>query len=312
MFTNRHAVEGYQGAIRRFENFGSTAKLHYGVEVLQDSIESNNLGYHSRARGAGYVALDVRALKRFSFNVGLRDEIYGSANHQLSPGASAGFWLSRTWKLRAGASRAFRLPTYTDLYYHDPANVGSPNLRPESAWSYEGGVDWSPSTRIHAEATLFERRERDGIDYVRYSANDIWRATNFSRLNFTGVETSVRTTVAAIHDLELQYTGLHGASAAFANAFSKYSFNYPIHSGVASWQARWRHGILTRTRVGALERYGRDPYAVVDFYAASTRGRFHPFLQLGNLTDTAYQEIFGVAMPGRSVVGGVEFVWRRN
>ena len=70
-------------------------------------------------------------------------------------------------KLRASASRAFRVPSYTDLYYHDPANLGNPNLRPERAWTYETGVDWVPSARLRGGLTVFERRERDGIDYYR-------------------------------------------------------------------------------------------------------------------------------------------------
>ena len=52
---------------------------------------------------------------------------------------AAGAWLTSGIKIRASVSRAFRLPTFTDLYYHDPANRGSPDLRPESAWSYEAG-----------------------------------------------------------------------------------------------------------------------------------------------------------------------------
>ena len=95
--------------------------------MYRDSIVSNNLGAHGRTRSAPYVALDVRALRRFSFSIGLRDEIYGSFNHELSPSIAAGFWLAPAFKLRGSVSRAFRLPTYTDLYYHDPANVGSPN-----------------------------------------------------------------------------------------------------------------------------------------------------------------------------------------
>jgi iron complex outermembrane receptor protein len=65
-------------------------------------------------------------------------------------------------------------------------------------------------------------------------------------------------------------------------------------------------GISARTRVGALQRLERDTYAIWDVYVAETRGRFHPFLQLTNLTSTMYQEIRGVPMPSRGVVGGVE------
>jgi iron complex outermembrane receptor protein len=33
-------------------------------------------------------------------------------------------------------------------------------------------------------------------------------------------------------------------------------------------------------------------------------GRLRPFLRFGNLANTGYQEIAGVAMPGRSITGG--------
>jgi hypothetical protein len=33
-----------------------------------------------------------------------------------------------------------------------------------------------------------------------------------------------------------------------------------------------------------------------------------PYLRLANLSNTGYQEIVGVAMPGRSITGGVRFV----
>ena len=306
VFTNRHAVDGFQAALRRRETSGQNVKLFYGAEFYHDSIVSNNLGAHSRARTAPYVAIDIRALRRFSFSAGVRDEIYGSSNHEVSPSFAAGFWLSSALKLRASVSRAFRLPTYTDLYYHDPANVGSPNLRPERAWSYEGGVDWNAGGKLRAAATVFQRRERDGIDYVRRSPNDIWRATNFQSLAFTGVEAEVTLRPSATHELSWQYTGLRGAQSGLNNQESKYVFNYPVHSGVVTWQAALPHSLIARTRVGALERYQRDPYATWDIYAAYNGARIRPFLQLANVTGTSYQEIPGIVMPGRSVIGGLE------
>jgi iron complex outermembrane receptor protein len=63
-----------------------------------------------------------------------------------------------------------------------------------------------------------------------------------------------------------------------------------------------------RSRVGVIQRLERDPYGLWDVYLAYNRGRVHPFLQFSNLTNTVYQEIEGVAMPKRSIVGGVEIV----
>ena len=308
VFTNRHAVESYQGSFRRWEPLGRNSKLHYGVEGLHDAIDSNNLGHHTRARGAGYLATDLRLWNRVSLTLGGRLESYGSANTQFNPTVALGIWLDAGLKLRGSVSRAFRLPTFTDLYYHDPANRGSPSLRPESAWSYEGGLDWNRGGNVRAEITLFHRREKDGIDYVRGSPDDVWRATNFQRLQFTGLEAGVTTIVARGHRLDFRYTGLHGAQDRIPGVASRYVFNYPRHSGAATWQAALPAGLVARTRVGALQRYEREPYALWDVYVARSKGRIHPFVQLTNLTNTSYQEIPGVVMPGRGILGGVEII----
>lgn len=311
-FTNRHTAESYNGAVRRRETLSQNVKLHYGAEVYADSIVSTNLGIHDRIREAAYASLDARALRRFSLSAGVREEIFRNFQRQLSPSLHGGFWINEHLRLRAGASRAFRLPSFTDLYYHDPANVGSPNLRPEKAWNFEGGLDWNAGGRVRGDVTVFQRRERDGIDYVRYSPNDIWRAANFQRLVFSGVETSVVTTVARRHRFEVQYTALRGGQEAREAAFSKYAFNFPEHTGIASWQASLPGGLLARARVGVTKRYARDPYAVWDAYLAYGRGRVHPYAQFSNLTATRYEETLGVAMPSRGVVVGLDVIaWGR-
>ena len=301
VYTNRHIVETYQGALRRSDSFVAGGRLHYGAEVIGDRIDSNNLGQHSRARSAFYAAYDVRALKRFSLTIGLRDEIYRNFAHQWNPSVGAGYWISSRAKLRASVSRAFRLPTYTDLFYRDPANEGNPLLRPERAWSFEGGLDLGP-----VGVTVFQRREKDGIDFVRTSPASIWRATNFQALNFTGVEAHWRRTIARVHRVELAYTGLNGAQSVLNGLQSKYVFNYPRHSGVASWQAAFGDGWIARSRLGAMERFGRSPYAVWDVYGSWQKHRVRPYLQLANLTSTRYEEFVGIRMPGRSFVGGIE------
>jgi iron complex outermembrane receptor protein len=312
VYTNHHRDESYQGAVRRDDSLAVNTELHYGVEGLHESIASNNLGSHARSRAAAYAALDFRALKRFSLSLAAREEAYRSFSAEFSPTVAAGYWLSPHFKLRASASRAFRVPSYTELYYEDPANRGNPNLRPERAWSYEGGVDWNPSARWHGGLTVFERRERDGIDYFRASPNDLWQALNINRLNFTGIESSVRFAASRSQTLDFRYSWLHGTEDTIPLGQTKYTFNYPIHSGVLAWQASLAGRITLRTRLGILDRRGQGTYPLWDVDAAWTRGPVHPFLQFANLTNTSYQEIPGVVMPGRTVTGGVELVLRKK
>jgi iron complex outermembrane receptor protein len=312
IYTNHHEDESWQIAVRQHEQLAANTALYYGVEGFHDSIASTNLGEHARWRGAAYTALDVRALRRFSFTLGAREEVYRNFAGDFSPTASAGYWFSQHLKLRGSVSHAFRVPSYTDLYYHDPGNLGNPALRPERAWSYESGLEWIQGRRFTAQATVFRRLDRDGIDYVRTAPDGMWQAENIDRLNFTGVEAGVSVKAHRGHQLDFRYTGLHGSQNLPQGIQSKYVFNYPSQAGVGSWLASLPGGVLLRTRVGVTQRRAQPAYALWDVYAAGTRGRVHPFLQLTNLADVSYQEIPGVWMPGRAVVGGLEWLVLRG
>ena len=308
IYTNHHADESFNAAVRRREELSTSTTIYYGVEGLHESIVSTNLGDHSRSRAAAYGAVDFRALKRFSLTLSAREEIYRNFSAAFTPTIAGGYWINAQWKMRASVSRAFRVPSYTELYYSDPGNIGNPNLRPESAWSFETGADWIPSAKLRGDLTLFERRERNGIDYYRTSPTDIWQALNIQNLNFKGWEAALHWTPTRIHSLDFRYTQLTGSQDTVPIGFTKYTFNYPAKSGVFNWQIHPNANFLLRTRVGVLERRNQSPYALWDVYAGLPRHKIHPFVQMTNVANTGFQEIQGVAMPGRTILGGVEFV----
>ena len=62
----------------------------------------------------------------------------------FSPGLAGALRVAKNLKLRNSGGYGFRIPTYTDLYYSDPATLGNPNLKPESAWTSNAGADWTP------------------------------------------------------------------------------------------------------------------------------------------------------------------------
>jgi hypothetical protein len=66
--------------------------------------------------------------------------------------------------------------------------------------------------------------------------------------------------------------------------------------------------VSLRTQVGATQRVGQSAYALWDFAASRSGGRIRPYLQFSNLSNTGYEEVPGVTMPGRSILGGVQFV----
>jgi len=311
IYQNDHVTESYQVSLRRHEEITHTMRFYYGAEGYRDVIDSNNLGHHRRNRGAVYGSFDARALRRFSFSVGAREEAFSGGHQRFSPAVSGGYWVNAHLKLHGAVSSAFRLPTFTDLYYSDPANVGNPNLKPESAWSYEGGAQVNAG-RHSGDLVLFHRRERNDIDYVRSGPNEVWQAENIQRLQFTGFEAVFRFQLASSQRLDVAYTGLHGAQAALNGQQSKYVFQYPVHSGTLTWRGHLPQHIDTHLRIGVLQRYQRDPYPLIELSAERAFRYWKPFVQLTNITNTGYEEIPGVRMPGRAAMAGMEFYWRQR
>ncbi len=313
IYENNHIDESWQTALRRKESLGQNSTLFYGGEGFHESIASNNLGNHARSHGAVYVDYDMRALRHLSFSVGAREEIFDSGQTEFAPTVAAGYWIKSGWKLKGSASRAFRLPTYTDLYYSDPANLGDPNLKPETAWSYEGGLIWDQGGRYKAEVTVFERREKNDIDYVRsLSSNGPYQAMNINSINFTGVETSFGIRLPQHQQIDFSYTGLYGAQQALNGLESRYLFNYPVAEAVVAWQGTLPGKLIARSRVGVTSRYSRDPYGIWDADVGREFQHVAARLAFSNLSGTQYEEVQGVIMPGRSVIFGVDLYLRKK
>jgi iron complex outermembrane receptor protein len=312
-YANNHIDESWQAVVRRHQAIGKGATIFYGLEEDGDGIHSNNLGDHARNQGAGYLDVDLHPSGRWNGSAGLREEVLsGGARSVWSPDLAGSFRASQRVKLRASGGYGFRLPTYTDLYYSDPTTIGNSNLKPESAWSGDGGVDWYPGTRTAASLTVFYSRQHDAIDYVRANPSQRWQAENLVGLRFTGVEGSLNWQATRHQTIKLGWTGLWGAQAALHGLQSEYIFNYPVHNATFEWLGTLAGGYLLRTRVQIAQRYQQTPYPVWDVEGARERGRIHPYFRIANLSNTGYQEITGVQMPGRSYIGGVELSLQRK
>ena len=175
--------------VARHALLGGTLAL--GAEGGGDSIESTNLGDRSRSRGAAFAELG-RAFSTASpsaggFRLGVRADRYEGYGTRVSPQAGAWAALGAGLKARASAGTAFRVPTYTELYYTDPQTAGDPGLAPEKAVNVEAGLAWEKGA-ISVDAALFRRDGTDVIDFVRSSPSGPYRATNLRSVDTTGLE----------------------------------------------------------------------------------------------------------------------------
>ena len=317
VYENNHIDGSWQASLRRTVPLANPSLLLIGLEADGDSINSFNfsggltsfaLGVHARNRGAGYIDLDLRpAKRRWNLSAGAREEIFSGGAKAFAPQLSGSLRITDELKLRASGGYGFRIPTYTDLYYSDPSTIGNPNLKPESAWSGDGGLDWVPSTRLSLSVTGFYSRQHDAIDYVRANATQKWQAVNLSGLQFTGVESAFTWIPTKSQTIRISWTALHGAQNALNGLQSEYIFNYPVQNIHASWTAALGHAFVVSNSVQLAQRYQQTVYPVWNAAFTHDSGKLRPYLRLSNLSNTGYQEITGVAMPGRSITGGFAF-----
>jgi len=324
VYENNHITTSYEGALRRADELGRNTTLAYGLEESGDSIHSfnfsggvlsNALGVHARNQGAGYANLSLRSLRRFSLSLGAREEVLSGGDSVFSPSAAAAFTLTKTLRLRGSAGHGFRLPTYTDLYYSDPATLGNPNLKPESSWSYEGGLDWKPANgRLTLTAVGFRLNETNAIDYTKTlplplppAPAEQWQAVNVPTLDISGAEASVRVRISATQQLDLSYTAAHSGNLP-PNYLSEYAFNYAAQNAVFGWTGQFKQ-LSAHTQVNVVQKTTQTAYPLWDLSLARNTGSIRPYLRLLNLSNTGYTEIVGVPMQGRTILGGMEWTW---
>jgi outer membrane cobalamin receptor len=323
IYENNHITTSYEAALRRADTLTPNTTLSYGLEADGDSIHSNSLGQHARNQGAGYANLSLRALGRFSLSLGARDEVLSSNGNVFSPSAAAAYTLTHTVRLRASAGHGFRLPTYVDLYYSDPTTIGNPNLKPESSWSYEAGLDWTPTNgRLTLTATGFRLQQKDTIDYSKLALAtpaltfaEPYQAVNIQNLNITGAETTLRLRLTTTQNLQFSYTAAHAASPP-PNLISEYAYNYAAQNAIFAWNGilpgKIGNQINAHTQVNVIQRTQHTAYPLWDVALSRNTGHLRPYLRLLNLSNTGYQEIPQVPLQGRTIIAGTEFNWSRR
>jgi outer membrane cobalamin receptor len=294
---NRHRTHAVETNLKAQRTFADAFRLNVGGSVGGDWIRSNNLNDHAFARGSLFAEVQRRVGRRTLVYPGVRVDAYSNFGSAVSPSLAVSSWLTSRLKVRGSAGRAFRIPTFTELYYRDPNNEGTPTLQPEHAWEGETGLEWLGDSGWVGNASAFVRREENVIDWVRPSPLVRWRTTNIRRVDVRGFELGVGRLSTAGQLLRFDYAYLD-ADAGRVDFLSKYVLDYARHSvtGSASLQAPGR--IAVGGRLSYRRRLDRRSYWVLDTRVARAVGRGELFVEGSNLLDTEYQEVRGVDMPG--------------
>jgi len=308
-FENRHRTHAFGGRLLARWSFSDESQLTLGGELGRDWIGSNNLGDHSFARVSFFAELQQRLGQSIILSPGLRQDFYSNFGSATSPSISGSWWMRPEIKFRASLAHAFRIPTFTELYYRDPNHRASSTLEPERSWGAEVGLDWLPSPKWVAKFTAFSRWEESAIDWIRDAPGQRWRTANIRDLQTDGFELGLQRLFRNGTLLQAEYTYLSSQTDSYPWQ-SKYVLDYARHSlsAFGSYSLPFEFGIAPT--VSYKRRNDGRFYWILDGRLTRSFGRLSLYLEASNLLDTRYQEVRGVEMPGRWIRIGMR--WNNN
>ena len=254
---------------------GEFWQLALGLEARKEWMESSNLGNHDRTFYANYVDIATKPLPGVKVSFGAYRLYNKDIGQKLYPGADLLVALIRGNQMGLPKLNFFaswgngqRLPTFPDLYYSGPSNVGNPGLLPESARSIEMGLR-KTGRKIHAQAGIFRRTQQQMIDRIKDSLTAPWQPVNLMGTNFwiegfecrvMGNKTinyaspfeklgllSVRWTLGATELRQLSYR-------VKMKGYSQYAVNFLPKQYMASLSLQTKYGVQWTTQYRYMQR----------------------------------------------------------
>ena len=301
---NRHRTHAALAAVSASRRVRRTASVTVGAQGGSDWIRSTNLGDHAISRVSAFGEWRQELGRRTQLDASLRVDRYSEFGAAWSPSLGIGWWPASAVRLRASAGRAFRVPTFTERYYSDPANLARPDVGPETAWAGEGGADLFLPRGWMLQTTLFGRADEDVIDWLRPTVADRWQTYNIRDVATRGLEIGLRKAFTGGAFVQAQYAALD-VDASAVDQLSKYVLDYAPRSltAAASIPLPGRFRVAPRLEYRQRMRSaGTSDYVLLDARLGRRVNRLVEIYVDGtNLLDASYQEVAGVQMPGAAM-----------
>ncbi|HCS20670.1 MAG TPA: hypothetical protein DIW47_08955 [Bacteroidetes bacterium] len=279
-----------------------------GIDLRSEQILSTALDTHQRNISAFFIEHRLPKHKVFSAVIGTNISFISGYGWVAYPGADLGIRLSALLRLKFSVGRSFRVPTFTDLYYKDggPSSLGNPNLKPEEAWTYEGGLALVMQN-FRASATGFVRDASSLIDWQKTNPTDLtWMAVNVEGITTKGIETDLSYTLkkALISQVRLAYTYME-TDQIETSQVSRYVYDYLKHQVVSSIQINYTKQLSQTFYYRFMERVSYPAAHVLDTRLNFQSTTWGAWLQWENLTQTSYYQLRNVPMPKTWVRMGI-------
>lgn len=312
-------------------------KTAFGAEIRSENIWSNVLGtslavpievpgengqYFTKSYSRttiSYFAEHSVYLRNLSISAGAMGNRISDLGFgwNIYPGMDVSYEFVNHYKLYTSINSTLRMPTFTDLFYNGPTNVGNPNLKPEKSTTYEGGIKIT-YTGLTAHAGAYYRKGKDLIDWVRNTDSEKWETQNLTAINTTGLELSgnlfpekIWKKHCAITKLGINYAYSHlekgdnHVRSYYVLDNLKHKLDLDVTHRIwkklsGSWKLSYqdRNGMRTETQT-------YQPFWIVNTKFAWKSKSTEVYTTISNLLDRKYYDYGPIEQPGRWITFGI-------
>ncbi len=301
-YANRHQSFTYGAQLINHLDLKKSGYIIFGAEGFVDSLNSTRLGQHSLQRMALFLQIERKHFdERLILIVGLRDDYYRKIKNSINPHISFAYKILPSLKFSGSMGSSFRAPSFTELYYQDPANRGDSLLKSENGWEYELGLDFQ-HRHTTAQIAGYYRLTDNDIDWVKKSNESVWHVMNIGGTKFYGIEPSLKLTSLPWIKIKAALSYIHIIKELPAEYISKYALQIPkitthLNTTIFStfdFDLKWSFYDKDDNRFLLNTTLNRE---FTIFRQIKLACRF----SITNLLDNIYEDFQGVSLPGREL-----------
>lgn len=299
-------------------------KLTFAADAIFDNLKSD-IFEASRITAISAIASSFRT-DRLMMNVALEYEGAfdrgGLSRNAFSPSVDLRFTAFEGLDVLAFGRRAYRIPTFNELYY---TGYGNPELNPENAWLMDIGLDFRrevcPGFTVKAKADAFLNLLTDKITSAPSEYDPaIWAPYNIGKVRSAGSDAIIGIAYA-LGELEVSLDARYSYQSALDMTPDSQTFGRQIPyvarhtvvmNAVASWRG-WAFAPVWQMRSGRTDGTGELPdWKTFDLNLSKAFNlpRTGPIafrISIRNIFDCRYETVSGYPMPGRSMICGIVY-----
>lgn len=284
-------------------------ELALGAATNFQAIASNSLGNNNRFNSGLFLENSFQ-YHLLQANIGLYGNYNSAWGFSWLPALDLGYQVHKKIRVFACVGSANRIPTYTDLYYKGPSNIGNINLQPERSYGIDIGVKYH-TPQLQLSGSAFTRNVSNLIDWTKEKSATIWQPANFGEQNVKGVQVISKALFTSKHSIFLkeisakyQYLNLEYVNTV-STTDSKYALDYFKHQVLFSASLSAFKNLTLSLHSRYQNRFNYKDYALFDTRIAYQYKNHSLYLDINNLSNTKYLESNAYPLVGRWFQFGV-------